>query len=505
MKTQRVLRVKSLLLISTAAMSAACSYSPQPSYLYTPAQAVYYYPPGPTELPPQQNYQAPPQRPIEPKEMAPDNKYTAAQLDQILGPVALYPDPLLIQLLTAATQPNQITDLNEFLKKNPSPTDEQIAAQTWDPSVKGLAKVPSVVTMMAGKMDWTQALGWAMVNQQPDVMDSVQRLRAQARNNKALETTPQQQVVEAGGAIQIIPVQPDVIYVPYYDPYAVYGYPYPYDPWAWGYGFGFGITFGSACYIDHHYDHSCDWRSRTIYQGRSWGNWNGVAAGTPLKRWTPSASANVSAPATAFVPPRPVDEFHRVSRVSGRAPVSSGASSGSAAATPSRSVFTGPTSPARPAMPAIPSAVSSSPGGDHHRDRGSGAMAAPAMPSSIPQSVSPPVIQSFSGPSPAPSISPSGPWKISPNVSSSPPQRMVIPASPTPIPSSPSSGSSYHRDRGGSSRSFSLPPSSVQSSSPRSSPAPAASPAPSAPPRSSPPAPSPAPSSSGSSGHTHRR
>ena len=120
---------------------------------------------------------------------------TADQIDQLLGPIALYPDPLLSLIFPAATYPQDVAVAEQWLAATPSPTEADIAAQSWDASIKGLVHYPTVLAMMSGQIDWTQAVGAAFVNQQKDVLNSVQRLRAQAQAAQNLQTTSQEQVL----------------------------------------------------------------------------------------------------------------------------------------------------------------------------------------------------------------------------------------------------------------------------------------------------------------------
>ncbi|MGH9558640.1 MAG: DUF3300 domain-containing protein [Bryobacteraceae bacterium] len=146
--------------------------------------------------------------------------FSPDQLDNLLAPVALYPDPLLAQVLLAATFPDQIDDAARFVRAGADPN--AIDQQPWDVSVKSVAHYPSVIQMMDDQLDWTTALGQAYASEPDDVMASVQRLRAQAEVAGSLASTPQVQVVNSGGYIQIWPAQPQYIYVPEYDPAIVY-------------------------------------------------------------------------------------------------------------------------------------------------------------------------------------------------------------------------------------------------------------------------------------------
>ncbi len=180
------------------------------------------------------------------------------QLDALVAPIALYPDPLLAQILAASTYPLEIVQLEQWLKRNPNLKDkalaDEMAKQPWDPSVQAMAIFPDVVTRLSANVAWATNLGNAFLAQQQDVMDAVQRMRAKAQSTGALKTTEQQKVetetVEGGQeAIVIEPANPQYVYVPSYDPAVVYGpsgiYPYPayYYP---GYVPGMGLAFGTG-------------------------------------------------------------------------------------------------------------------------------------------------------------------------------------------------------------------------------------------------------------------
>jgi Protein of unknown function (DUF3300) len=146
--------------------------------------------------------------------------FSPDQLDNLLAPIALYPDPLLAQLLVAATFPDEVDQAARFVRNDANADD--VDGQPWDVSVKAVAHYPEVLNMMADKLDWTTALGQAYVNQSTDLMASVQRLRAQARAEGNLTTTPEMQVVDSDGEIELWPAQPQYIYVPEYDPAVVF-------------------------------------------------------------------------------------------------------------------------------------------------------------------------------------------------------------------------------------------------------------------------------------------
>jgi uncharacterized protein DUF3300 len=182
---------------------------------------------------------------------------TAQQLDNLVAPLALYPDPLLSQVLVAATYPLEVVEANQWLQQNRALTGTALIdaakQQNWDPSVQALVAFPDVLTRLNQDVRWTTDLGNAFLGQQTDVMAAIQRLRARAQANGKLRTTPQETVTTQNQngqqAISIQPADPQVIYVPTYDPTYVWGapafgyYPSLYYP-TYGFGFGFGIPFG---------------------------------------------------------------------------------------------------------------------------------------------------------------------------------------------------------------------------------------------------------------------
>ena len=182
---------------------------------------------------------------------------TPAQLQQLVAPIALYPDELVAQILAASTYPTQIVDADRWLGAHSNLQAEQLAAQvdqqSWDDSVKALTSFPSVVSNLDTNLPWTTALGQAYLNQQQDVLDAVQVMRQRAQAAGNLQSTPQQNVTTQGSTIVIQPAVPDTCYLPYYDPWIVYGTPldvypgYVYSPWygrpyvAFGPGIGIGF------------------------------------------------------------------------------------------------------------------------------------------------------------------------------------------------------------------------------------------------------------------------
>src|SRR5512137_436141 len=157
------------------------------------------------------------------------------QLENLVAPIALYPDPLLSQVLIAATFVDDVDEAGRWVRANgPNGIDDQ----PWDVSVKAVAHYPTVIAMMADKIDWTTSLGQAYVNQSTDVMMAIQHLRHMAHDVGNLVSTPQQEVRFDGDYIYIDPYQPQYIYVPVYDPYICY-----YRRPAWGLAITFGVGF----------------------------------------------------------------------------------------------------------------------------------------------------------------------------------------------------------------------------------------------------------------------
>jgi hypothetical protein len=184
-------------------------------------------------------------------------KIPSDQLDSLVAPIALYPDPLLAQTLAASTYPLELIQLQQWLLKNPELKDkalaDAVAKQPWDPSIQAMAGLPDVVKRLADDIQWTTDLGNAFLAQQSDVMDAVQRMRTKAQDNGNLKSTEQQKVetkvIENKSVIVVEQADPQVVYVPSYDPVVVYGpavYPYPpiYYPPAGYYAAGLAISFG---------------------------------------------------------------------------------------------------------------------------------------------------------------------------------------------------------------------------------------------------------------------
>ncbi len=184
--------------------------------------------------------------------------FSLEQIDALVAPIALYPDPLLTQILMASTYPLQIVQAARWAEEpahkglTGDALSKALEPQSWDPSVKSLVPFPPVLAMMNADLNWTQQLGYAFAGQQAAVMDSVQRLRRQAEANGTLKSSPQQVVTATAQTIVIEPAQPTVVYVPTYNPNVVYGtWPYPayppvYPPPPPGYVFGTALATGLA-------------------------------------------------------------------------------------------------------------------------------------------------------------------------------------------------------------------------------------------------------------------
>jgi hypothetical protein len=199
----------------------------------------------------------------------------ANQLDSLVAPIALYPDPLLAQILVASTYPLEVIQLQQWLDQNPGLKDHALQSaveqQGWDASVQALAPMADVVKILSQNIKWTADLGNVFLAQQNDVMDAVQRMRVKAKTSGKLQSSQQQtvetQVVEQKEVIVIQPADPQVIYVPTYDPTWAFGDPYyPYPPMSYppayapGFGLGFGLGFiGGAIWGGGGWGWGCGW------------------------------------------------------------------------------------------------------------------------------------------------------------------------------------------------------------------------------------------------------
>jgi len=203
------------------------------------------------------------------------------QLDSLVAPIALYPDPLLAQVLAASTYPIEIVELQQWLTKNPGLKDkaltDAVEQQPWDASVQALAGMPDVVKRLSDDIQWTTNLGNAFLAQQSDVMAAVQRMRSKAKGNGNLESTQQQVVqtktVENQQVIVIEQANPQVVYVPSYNPTVVYGppvypyppvyYPPPPPPGSLAISFGIGMAMGAM--MSGGWGYNCGWgHSNTV-------------------------------------------------------------------------------------------------------------------------------------------------------------------------------------------------------------------------------------------------
>ena len=196
---------------------------------------------------------------------SPTYSITDQELDGVLAPIALYPDPLLAQLLPASTYPAEIADAAAWLRSGQDPS--RIDDQNWDEAVRAIAHYPDILNRMADNINWTADLGDAFLNQPENVARSIQRLRWQARNAGNLENTSQQTVMIDGDFVEIIPAQPQYIYVPQYDPSVIYirrwfpgGSPFM--------TFGLGLAIGGWLSMDFDWGHH-----HVIYHGWNRPGW----------------------------------------------------------------------------------------------------------------------------------------------------------------------------------------------------------------------------------------
>ena len=212
----------------------------------------------------------------------PPPSFGAGDLDHLVSRVALYPDPLLAQVLAAATYPDQIPDAAKWADQHHYLTGPALAQAitedqlTWDPAVQAVLPFPSVLDTMASDMQWTTDLGNAFLSQQQDVMDAVQRMRVRARDYGYLRTGPQV-IVSGGPYITIAPARPDFVVVPYYDPVVVYAPPRPGFVIGAAIGFRYGVTLGIGFRPWGWGYNRIAWDRRTVFinnapWGRTWVN-----------------------------------------------------------------------------------------------------------------------------------------------------------------------------------------------------------------------------------------
>jgi hypothetical protein len=248
MKTRMILSTTGLSLLLTACAPA-------------PAQAPA------SSYSPQQASNAPASSP------SAGQTFSEQELQQLVAPIALHPDALFSQILMASTYPLEVVAADRWVKSNPGlkgqALEDALQAQPWDPSVKSLTVFPQVLTMMSEKIDWTQKLGDAFLAQQKDVLAAAQTLRNKAAQQGSLKDTEQQRVVteqvESTTVIRIVPANPEVVYVPTYDPTVVYGtWPYaaypPYYYYPPGYAAGAALfTFAAGAAVGAALWGDCDW------------------------------------------------------------------------------------------------------------------------------------------------------------------------------------------------------------------------------------------------------
>ncbi len=267
--------------------------------------------------------------------------YSQAELEQMLAPIALYPDAILSQVLMAATRPLEVVEAARWTRANPGlQGDDAVRAaqfEPWDPSVKSLLAFPQLLARMDENLDWTKALGHAFFVQEPVVMDTIQYLRQRARTAGQLGSDERVTVIDEGAAIYIQPASPQFVFLPYYDPWVAYGaWRWPtYPPVAWapwpGYvvvrrpgvlqGFWWGPAIGASAALMYN---RFDWRQRRVYAPQSPGH---ARPPSPYRESQPSqrtrsinpapAPAPQQAPAPHWVRPALQDE-HRGDRRAAR-------------------------------------------------------------------------------------------------------------------------------------------------------------------------------------------
>ena len=213
--------------------------------------------------------------------------FKSEELEQILAPIALYPDELVSQILMASTYPLEVVQADRFAQQNKNlkgdALTQSLESQSWDPSVQSLVNFPQVLTMMSEKLDWTQKMGDAFLAQQEDVMDTIQKLRFRAQESGNLKTTKEQKVIVQEKVIVIEPATPQVIYVPTYNPTVVYGaWPYPAYPPYYYYPPGYVAT-------------SAFWFASGIALGAAWGYaWGGCHWGNKKVTYNYNQNININ-------------------------------------------------------------------------------------------------------------------------------------------------------------------------------------------------------------------
>ncbi len=234
----------------------------------------------PGTLSARQDAQPPAQTAAQTAPAPPHAQQTLEQLQQLVAPIALYPDALVAQILAASTFPEQVVEADRWLQAHPElegdALGQAVDQQSWDPSVKALTAFPSVLGNMDKNVAWTSSLGDAYYNHEQDVMDAVQVMRQRAQQAGNLKTTPQQTVTTQGSTIVVEPANPEVVYVPAYDPWVVYGYPI--TPWPYWYSYPgiwydgpslwFGVGFATGWFGGYEWgwhNWGFDWHHRYPY------------------------------------------------------------------------------------------------------------------------------------------------------------------------------------------------------------------------------------------------
>jgi hypothetical protein len=237
--------------------------------------------------------------------------FSEQEIEQLVAPIALHPDALFTQILMASTYPLEVVAAERWIKSHSGlkgkALEDALQAEPWDPSVKSLTVFPQVLTMLSEKIDWTQKLGDAFLAQQKDVLAAAQTLRAKAAAQGNLKTTEQQQVVteqvESKTIIKIVPTDPEVVYVPTYNPTVVYGaWPYPaYPPYSYyppGYAYAPGaalFTFAAGAAVGAALWGDCDWgRGDVDVNVNRYNNFN--RSNVSNRNWTHNAAHRGAVP-----------------------------------------------------------------------------------------------------------------------------------------------------------------------------------------------------------------
>lgn len=217
------------------------------------------------------------------------NAYSTDQLDQLVAPIALYPDSLLMQILMAATYPQEVVEADRWCQANPGINDQDrqnaLAGVPWDPSVTSLTAFPDILNRMASQLDWTEALGEAFLGQQADLLNAVQQMRALAYQNQYLQSSADMTVVYAPG--DIVLGCSGLWFLPYYDPLVVYGAAWRSRHWYWpgvmeampGWPAGHGIAFARGVNAGGFMFGGVTWRTHSVWVSKNYWSYHGYAGG----------------------------------------------------------------------------------------------------------------------------------------------------------------------------------------------------------------------------------